>query len=103
MSNINLTKEVKEKLYKNKTIDIYDFFKNDSLKKTNIISNEKDKNVNNKSKREVNKEGFTIHNLEVNKCLLKALECKALTENVTLDELINDLLKQSVEKRYYVG
>lgn len=49
------------------------------------------------------KEGYELYTQQLNKKLIKALEFKALSEGVNVETLVNDLLIQSIDKKYFIG
>lgn len=67
--------------------------KNDIVE-NNEVNNDKPM----KESKELIKEGFML-----TKEIIKALKWKAVSENVGIDELVRDLLLQSIENKYYQG
>ena len=49
------------------------------------------------------KDGFEMYSQQLDKRLLKMLTFKAVSEGVSLEDLISDLLMQSIEEKYFQG
>ena len=98
----NKTEDKEEMKIENKTED------KEEMKVENKTEDKEEMKVENNQKRRgrkaiVIKDGFEMYSQQLDKRLLKMLKFKAISEEVSLEDLISDLLMQSIEEKYFQG